>query len=48
MPCVCFLHVRAGEGKETETGKGIWLGKRKARMYDKFVTRRNMDALGIN
>ena len=48
MPCVCFLHVRAGERKEMETGKRIWLGKMKARIYGKFVKRRNMDALGIN
>lgn len=48
MLCVCFLRIREGKGKERGTGRGIWLGKRKAKMSGKFVKRRNLDALGIN
>lgn len=48
MLCVCFLHIGAEKGEERETGRGIWLGKRKARTYGKFVKRRNLNALRIN
>lgn len=47
IQCVCFLHIGAGKGEERETGRGIWLGKRKARMSGKFVER-DVDTTGIN
>lgn len=47
MRYVCFLHTGARK-KEREIGRGIWLGRKKARVHDKFVKRRDLATIKIN
>lgn len=47
MQYVCFLHTVARK-KEREIGRGIWLARKKARIHDKFVKRRDLDTIKIN